>query len=247
MTASEVALKIRKGELDCNQHQLFFSKLIKALMVDLRNSVKVRNIPVPHMILNTGDDTMWLIERGYDFSQEPREVSNEDGLYNIIPRCHVEPGSLNLLPDQLTNPYTSGIFQYETSNQLYTFHAEFRRMPVKLSVNLKYLVDSFTDALELMQQACTKMAFVKLFSFVYMGQTIQASYKIPDSFDDQHLTEISGDAQESRNRTIEMSIEVESYIPIYSPHTVCESVPLTQGTIRVHVEGETINHTDPLL
>lgn len=237
-------MKIRSGELDCNGQQMFFSKLIKALLVSLRNSISVRSVPVPHIILNTGDDVMWLMERGYDASIEPLDISNEGNTtYNIVPRCVVDPGSLDMVPDQLTSPYTTGVFQYEHQDNLYTFQAEFRRMPVKLQVNLKYLVDSFTDALELMQQACTKLAFIRTFTFVYMGQTITASYRIPDSFEGQHLTELSGDLQESRNRTIEMQLEVESYLPVYSNRTVHEAIGIAHGVIRTTVEDTTLVHT----
>lgn len=230
MTAKEVAHKIRTGELDCNGQQLFFSKLIKALMVDLKSIISVRQIPVPHMIMNTGDDVMWAIEKGYNNAIEPLEISNENYTYNIIPRCIVSPGSIDMVPDQLTSPYVTGIFQYEHENNLYTFHAEFRRMPVKMSIGLKYYLDSFTDSLELMQHACTKLAFVRTFKFIYMGQTIQASYKIPESYEDQHLTELQGDTQEDRNRSIELSLEVESYIPVYAPKTVHEATFIAHPT-----------------
>lgn len=59
---NEIVAKLRKEELDCNDSQLFFSTLIKGLMKDLNKLIKIRNIPVPHMIINTGDDTMWLLE-----------------------------------------------------------------------------------------------------------------------------------------------------------------------------------------
>jgi hypothetical protein len=217
-------LKLRTGELDCNNQQLFFSHLIKGLMVDLRSFMKIRNIPVPHMIMNTGDDTMWLLEKDYDYSKEPCEVTNEQYIYNTVPRCTITIGSLDMVPDQLTNPYTRGTFQYETDEKLYTLSAEFRRLPVKVSVNLKYILDTFRDVLELMQHVCTKLTFIRTFNIVYLGQVITCTYKIPDSFEDQHLTEIRGDTSDTRKRTVEIQLEVESSLPVFEPRTIMENI-----------------------
>lgn len=238
MTAKDVAHKIRTGELDCNSQQLFFSKLIKSLMVDLRNLISIRNVPVPHMILNTGDDTMWLISKGYDASIEPNIISNENTIYNTIPRCVVSPRAIDMVPDQLTSPHVTGVFQFEHEDQLYTFNAEFRRMPIKMQVGLKYILDSFGDMLEMMQHVCTKLAFIRTFKFVYLGQTISASYKIPESFEDQHMAELSGDTQEDRNRTIELSIELESFIPVYSQKTVHEATPIAHTISKIKSDGD---------
>lgn len=221
---SDTITKLRTGELDCNNNQLFFSTLIKGLMVDLRSFMKIRGIPVPHMIINTGDDTMWLLEKDYDHSKEPCEVTNEQYVYNIVPRCVVSLGAIDMVPDQLTSPYSRGNFQYDSGTELFTLSAEFRRMPVKINVTLKYLLDSFTDALEMLQHVVTKLAFIRTFKIVYLGQTISCSYKIPESYQDEHQVELSGDTTESRDRTIELSLEVETNIPVFSPGTITKTV-----------------------
>lgn len=238
MNAKEIAQQIREEKLDSNSLQLFFPKLIKSLLIDLRNDIKIRDISVPHMIINTGDDTIWLLEKGQDSSIEPLNISNECNVYNIIPRCIVNVGSMDLLTDQLSSPYVTGSFQYEYENSLQTFFAEFRRLPIKLQIHLKYYMDSFTDALELMQQICTKLAFIRTFKFVYLGQTIIASYKIPDSYEDQHMTEISGSTTEDRNRTIDLDIELESFIPIFANKTVHEATHIAHPISKTHIKGD---------
>lgn len=215
--------QIRAGLVDINIHQLFFSKLIKGLMLNLNESVTVRGQGVPHMILNTGDDTMWLLEKDYNFAQEPQENTNEQYVYNIIPRGVIDVGSLDTVPDQLTNPYIRGYFQYEKDGQIQTFSAEMRRMAVKVNIDLKYYVSSFTDMLELSQHIMTKLAYIRIFKFVYMGQTIIASYKIPETFDGEHLAELDGTTTDNKNRVISLSLEVESTLPVYNYQTVIEA------------------------
>ena len=219
----ELVEQIRRGEVDINIHQLFFSKLIKALMLNLTEQMTVRGQQVPHMIINTGDDTMWLLEKDYNFAKEPYENTNEQYVYNTVPRCVMDVGSLDTVPDQLTNPYVRGYFQYEKDGQIKTFSAEMRRMPVKVNIDLKYYVSSFTDMLELSQHVITKLAYIRTFKFVYMGQTIRASYKIPETFDSEHLTDMDGTTTDNKNRIISMSLEVETTLPTYMPQTVVEA------------------------
>lgn len=241
---NDVIAKLRREELDCNDTQLFFSNLIKGLMKDLNGIIKIRNIPVPHVIINTGDDTMWLLEKDYNRAKEPFENTNEQYIYSIVPRCIVNLGSLDMVPDQLTNPYSRGQFQYEYEDKLYTLTAEFRRMPVKVQITLKYVLDTFRDVLEMMQHVCCKLAFVRTFKFVYMGQTISCTYKIPESVDDQHMTEITGDANESRDRTVELTLEVESNLPVYSSPTITEDIRIAHPVQKLIADDHEIASRD---
>lgn len=244
MTTKEIVNKLRKEELDCNNQQLFFSTLIKGLMADLRSFMTIRGTKVPHAIINTGDDTIWLLEKDYDASKEPFEVTNEQYIYSVVPRCIVSLGSIDMVPDQLTNPYSRGNFQYEVDNQLLTLSAEFRRMPVKLQVTLKYVLNTFTDTLEMLQHVCSKLAFIRTFNMVYMGQTISCSYKIPESFEDQHMAELTGDTQESRNRTIELQLEVESNFPVYASRTITETVYIAHPIQKLSTNDHEIAERD---
>lgn len=216
----ELITKIREGKIDINNQELFFSTLIKGLMLRLDDDISIRGIAVPHLIIHTGSDALYLERKGYDQSLEPQQISNEDYIYNVIPRCIVSPGGIELVADQLTNPYSLGQFQYEGDEEILNLVAEFRRMPVKLSVDLKYLTDSYRDMLELTQQILTKLSFIRTFHITYMGQSIQCSYRIPDSFSGEYVTELDGTTTESKNKTMSVSLEVETNLPVISQKTV---------------------------
>lgn len=229
MSNPELRKKVIRGEIDINAQENFFSKLIKGLMVDLTDSVKVRGKSVPHMIVNTGDDIMYLERKGQDMSVEPKEVSNEKYIYNCIPRGVVTPGGVNLLTDQLTSPYTRGTFQIENEGNLYEMTAEFRRMPLTMSVGVKYYLDSFTDSLELLQYVITHVNFIRTFQIIYMGQSIQCSYKFPENFEDEFNAEFDGLTQDSKFKTVDVQLEVETNIPVYYPRTAIESENIISG------------------
>jgi hypothetical protein len=189
-------------------------------MLKLDDDISIRNRPVPHVTVHTGSDALYLERKGYNQSIEPFSISNEDYIYQIVPRCNVNLGGIDLVPDQLTNPYSLGQFQLEDENGIYTLKGEFRRMPVKLGVELKYMTDSYRDMLELIQQIITKLTFIRTFNITYMGQVIPCSYKIPESFSGEHLTELDGKTQDDKLHTMQISLEVETCFPIYSPKTV---------------------------
>lgn len=220
MDPNELTEQIRRGEIDYNNQSHFFSVLIKGLMWKLRQDIKIRGKVVPHFIVNTGDDIMYLENKGQDYSKEPFEVTNEDYIYTKVPRCVVEPKGITLQPDQLTSPYSNGVSQYEDEENVMTFTSEFRRMPLKMNFGLQYLVDSYTDLLELIQQIVTKLAFVQTFPITYMGQTIICSYNIPESMEGETNLEFDGASTDDKRRKLNIDVEVETNLPIFDVRTI---------------------------
>lgn len=235
---NEIINKMRNGDVDVNSQELFVSKLIKGLLYNLNNQIKVRGKYVPHYILHTGDDRMYLEARGYDYSIEPTNVSNEKNtIYDIIPKCVVSTAGIDLDLNQLTSPYSIGGLQYEDENGLYALKGEFRRIPVKISVELKYYTDSFTDMLEIIQYIISNFAFIRTYDIMYMGQKIKCSYKIPEAFSDEHTMDIDGAYGDNRDHSMSLSIEVEGNMPVFNNRTIVDATKIitivknTQETI----------------
>lgn len=215
--------KIRRGEIDINNQSLFFSILIKGLLNKLHNDLKIRGIEIPHIILNSGDDILYLSVKGHDQSKEPYEVTNENHVYNIIPRCVVNPKGINLIPDQLTTPYSNGVFVYEGEDEITTFSAEFRRMPLTMSFEMTYLLDTYSDSIELIQQIISKLSFIQIYYITYMGQQIACSYKMPESFDSDYTVTVDGNYSDDKVKKISVNIEVETNFPIYNNRSVIQA------------------------
>lgn len=225
-----IADNIRRGLIDINNQNLFFSTLIKGLLLNLDNDINIRNIPVPHLIIHTGDDTMFLNKKNYNYSN-----NNDENIYNIIPRCIVSPGNIDILVDQLSHPYSFGQLQYEDDNGTYVFVGEFRRMPIKLSCELKYYTDSYTDMLALMQQILTKLTFVKTFYMTYMGQSILCSYKLPESLQEEHLMDIDGTTTDNKCKTLTLSIEIETCLPVWNEKTIMPNTQIIKPKSNINI------------
>lgn len=231
MNGQKVIDDIRGGALDVNGQELFFPLVLKGLLVNLRKCIKIRGEGVPHIITHMGDDRVWLDARGYDNSIEPLQISNENSIYNIVPRCNVNPGGITLDAGQLTNPYSVGQCQVNTDKGVYTLKGEFRRIPVKMSVELKYQTDSYTDLMEAIQYIVSHLAFVRTYDIMYMGQKIKCSYKIPDSFDGEHQMDLDGSISDGREHTMSMSVEVETNMPVFSNKTMALADKIITKTV----------------
>lgn len=216
----ELIQHIRKGDIDINNQELFFSILLKGFLTNLNKDICIRNQSVPHYILNTGNDALFIENKGQDISIEPYEVSNEDYFYNKVPCCIVTPGALNVLSDQVTNPYTIGQLYFSTTDNMICLKGEMRRIPIRLEAELTYYVNSYKDILELTQQIISKLLFIKTYQISYMGQIILCSYRIPDTLTGEYMTELNGQTLDNRYRKLQISLEVDSNIPIYSPCTM---------------------------
>lgn len=231
MNGQKVIDDIRGGALDVNGQELFFPLVLKGLLVNLRSCIKIRGEGVPHIITHMGDDRMWLDARGYDNSIEPLQISNENSIYNIVPRCNVNPGGITLDAGQLTNPYSVGQCQVNTDKGVYTLKGEFRRIPVKMNVELKYQTDSYTDLMEVIQYIVSHLAFVRTYDIMYMGQKIKCSYKIPDSFDGEHQMDLDGSITDGREHTMSMTVEVETNMPVFSNKTMALADKIITKTV----------------
>ena len=232
--SSYIVDDIKRGALDINVQELFFSAIIKGLLYNLNKDIKIRNERVPHFILHTGDDRMWLETKGYDASIEPLKISNENSVYSIIPKCIVNPAGIDLDSAQLTSPYSLGSLQYESEDGVFMLNGEFRRVPIKMTFELKYYVDSYTDMLELIQYVITNLAFIRTYEIIYMGQNIKCSYKIPESFSDEHTIDIDGSLSDNREHSLNLSIEVETNMPVFNNRTIMPSKVITIPIANIH-------------
>lgn len=229
--------KLRKGEVDANDQQLFLSTVLKGLIYNLNNKIKIRNQYIPHYIVNTGDDILYLEVKGQDHSKEPLEITNEDFIYTTIPRCVVSPGSIDILTDQLTSPYSRGNFTLEYDDSLYSFNSEFRRVPIKLSISLKYVLDNFTDSLQLVQQVVSNCAFINNFNIEYLGRTIQVSYSIPTEYGTEHSIEFDGLTADSKTHNLEINIDIETNFPMIYQQTIIPCDAYIRNFRQDHIIG----------
>lgn len=241
MITRELIEKIKKNEIDCNAQASFFGIVIRGLILALSEKIRLNGKPILHTIMHTGDDTVFVTDKGQDFSQEPYSVTNEDWPYAPVPCCYLTIGSIDTMPSQLTSPYSRGSFQIEADSQLFTLSAEFRRVPIQITIEAQYYVDSFNDALILLQAIIANLIYVHIFRVSYMGQIINCSYQTPESFSEEHLAELAGDTTENKKRTISFSLIINTNIPVFNNRTVAGGSMITTAGSSININSHEIN------
>lgn len=227
MTSKELRLKIINGEIDPNNTELFFGDMVKAAILFLNDNVKLRGKQVPHFIMNTGDEILYreLMHYSYDVTN----VTDEDFVYNEIPRCIINFNEMQTVPDQLTQPTIRACFDIVEDDNIYEFSAETRRMPITSTLSLKYYIDSFTDSLAVVQSLITKLSYIRTFSFIYMGNEVICSLRFPDGHTIEKPESLSFDS-ENRYKTISFDLQLETNLPIFDTRTCVETSAIITKT-----------------
>jgi hypothetical protein len=88
--------------------------------------------------------------------------------------------------------------------------------------------------LELIQYVITNLAFIRTYEIIYMGQNIKCSYKIPESFSDEHTLDIDGSLSDNREHSLNLSIEVETNMPVFNNRTIMPSKVITIPIANIH-------------
>lgn len=208
-----------------DRDERFFSLVIKGVLEWLNTHIRMYGKPIKHFIFNTGSSYMYLENNGYEYTW--CEASGEDFVYMETPRSIVKIGSFSINTDELTNPYSTGVFERESSapetdGQIIAFNAQVQRMPVEIEVQLKYVFSNFNESIIFIQELFEKIVFQKYFNIIYLGEVIQNSLEL-DGNTEINFSDIDLSSNEPNRRTIDVSLKVCTNLPIINEKTVCKN------------------------
>lgn len=191
----------------------YFSILIKGCLNWLNSHIVLYNKEINHFIFTTGSSIMYVESNGYELNWQ--ETTGEDQMYMKMPRCVCEIGDINIPMEELTNPYTRGTYERKSSldGNYKGYNAEIQRVPIELSMTLRYVLSNFNESIILIQELIEKLLFQKYFNIIYLGQKIQCSIEFPNSTNIQ-LNKIDFDSTEVNQKIIEVGIKIDSYLPV---------------------------------
>ena len=200
----------------------FFSILFKGCLNWLNHNVFMYDKPIKHFIFNTGSSYLYVEDNGYEFKWS--ETTGEDQMYMSMPRCVCEIGDFNIPTEELTNPFVRGIYERRSSKtgDYKGYNAEMRRIPLEVSMTLRYILSNFNESIILVQELFEKMVFQQYFNIVYLGQQIQCSIEFPAQ-QQINLNRIDFDSTDVNQKTIEISIKIDTYLPVINISTEIEN------------------------
>jgi len=199
----------------------FFALLIKGALSWLTENIVMYDKPIRHFILNTGSAYMYIEHNGYEYTW--CETTGEDLLYMETPRCIASIGNFSIPMEELTAPCTRGVYERvsnaeKTKGQIMAYNAEMQRLPIEMSMTLKYVFSNFNEAIIFVQELFEKILFQRYFKIIYLGQTINCSIEI-NGDTNINLSEIDLASKENNYRTLEFEIKVITNLPLINTKT----------------------------
>ena len=196
-----------------NRDERFFGLLIKGTLAWLNKNIVLYNKPIRHFIFNTGSSIMYVETNGYEFSWN--ETTGEDAMYMSRPRCVVELGDISIDTSELTQPNIRGVYERSNNSNIEGFNAEFRRMPIQISMSLNYVLSNFNESIVLLEELISKLSFQRYFKIVYLGQLIECSVEFPTS-NNININKIDMASAETNQKNITIQINVCSSYPAFN-------------------------------
>lgn len=196
-----------------NRDERFFGLLIKGTLAWLNKNIVLYNKPIRHFIFNTGSSIMYVETNGYEFSWN--ETTGEDAMYMSRPRCVVELGDISIDTSELTQPNIRGVYERSNNSNIEGFNAEFRRMPIQISMSLNYVLSNFNESIVLLEELISKLSFQRYFKIVYLGQLIECSVEFPTS-NTININKIDMASTDTNQKNITIQINVCSSYPAFN-------------------------------
>lgn len=206
-----------------NRDERFFAVLLKGTLSWLNRNIIMYNKPINHFIFNTGSSYMYIEKDGYEFSW--KEVSGEDQMYMHMPRCVVEMNGVNIPTEELTQPYSRGVYERRDGNDIRSYNADIKRLPIEMNVSLKYVLANFNETIVLLQEILDKISFQKYFNITYLGQVIQCSIELPLDFNPE-INKIDMSSPETNQKNISLDVKICSNYPIIDRRSEIASTDL---------------------
>ena len=194
-----------------NRDERFFSVLVKGFISWMNRNIVLYNKPINHFIFNTGSSIMYVESNGYEFSWN--ETTGEDTMYMQLPRCILNINSISIPQEELTSPFSRGIYERKSGNVIRGYNAEIRRLPIELTVNLVYYLSNFNESLILLQELCDKIIFQQYFNITYLGQIIRCSIEFPGDTNIE-VNKIDMSSPDPNQKNITLDLKINTNYPI---------------------------------
>lgn len=227
-----------------NRDERFFGLLIKGTLAWLNKNIVLYNKPIKHFIFNTGSSIMYVESNGYKFSWN--ETTGEDAIYMSRPRCVVELGDITIDTSELTQPNIRGVYERTNESNIEGFNAEFRRMPIQMSMSLNYVLSNFNESIVLLEELISKLSFQKYFKIVYLGQLIECSIEFPTSHSIS-INKIDMASAETNQKNITIQVNICSSYPAFNESSEISSslvISKISSGIETYANKDVNNTTD---
>lgn len=199
-----------------NRDERFFAVVMKGVIAWFNNNIVMYNKPIQHFILDTGSAYLYVENNGYEYTIN--ETTGEDMMYMQMPRCVVEMTDIAFPQEELSSPFSRGNYERRDGNNIRGFNAEIRRLPVEISLNLKYVFSNFNESIVVLQELIDKIIYQRYFKVIYLGQVIQCSIEFPQNTNPE-INQIDMTSVEVNQKNLTLDVKICTNYPIINERT----------------------------
>ena len=199
-----------------NRDERFFAVVMKGVIAWFNSNIVMYNKPIQHFILDTGSAYLYVENNGYEYTIN--ETTGEDMMYMQMPRCVIEMNDIAFPQEELSSPFSRGNYERRDGNNIRGFNAEIRRLPVEISLNLKYVFSNFNESIVVLQELIDKIIYQRYFKVTYLGQVIQCSIEFPQNANPE-INQIDMTSAEVNQKNLTLDVKICTNYPIINERT----------------------------
>lgn len=184
---------------------------------DYHDEDDIRKVEIPFFISMIGSEKFLYEEFLLDDLVDPTK-KNAIGNYDKVPRGMVQLESIEINGDELTNKHNYGIYQRDVDGELKSFRAQFRRIPLILSLKATIICDSYLSIMKAMERAIKFMYKTNVYN-VDVGTYLEGTYRtrcaysIPESYDSESPIEFS--LEDKKEYHVNFDIELKTFFLVF--------------------------------
>ena len=144
--------------------------------------------------------SIFIINNGINIMFTKEEIKNS--IQNIVNLSNEDPEEI----------YVRGVYERIVGNEIVGMNAEMRRLPLDVTLKLRYVLSNFNESVVLLQEIIDKLVFRKYFNITYLGQTVKCSLNWPTEQSVQ-INKIDMTSSETNQKSIEFSLNLSTSYP----------------------------------
>lgn len=187
-------------DLNYNKDDILLRGVIIGVIASFRDKVilkqtyeqKTEEYTVPFFFRLGGNERYMqdIFLNDYSFDNEGKA----DGVYEQIPRGIFSLGTVSILSDELTNRFIRGTYTKQEGNELKSYTANVRRVPLSIPSNVEIFVDNITQQFQVIQSIIENVWKNNVFFLDINGIKVAGTYSIGEDFEREQQTEFGFDS-----------------------------------------------------
>lgn len=171
------------------------------------------NVPV---FFSFGGSERVIYDRYFDRCEI--ETNNlADGFYSVLPRAVISMESVTINQEYLTNPYIRMNYTKNDDGEVKEYNAQYRNIPLTVSMNCTFLLDSTIDMFKCTEAIINKMYKNQYFYVNLDGTKIYCYFSIPEDL--QHERTMNYSFNDKKEYKITLPLEVAIDYPSIDTRT----------------------------